>query len=168
MKGINEMPVPSSIAVAAVSYNQNADFLKKNVAGLSDEEWISRPTGSANHLLWIVGHICWARSALLKRMGEEWSKPWFSLFVRGAKLDESAAYPTPAEAMAAWDESSARLNAAMESVSEELLAAPSTQGPPSADGRVSGVVNFLAYHETYHVGQASYLRSCLGYPGVMG
>jgi uncharacterized damage-inducible protein DinB len=70
--------------------------------------------------------------------------------------------------MAAWNESSARLNAAMESVSEEALAAPATSGPPSADGKVSGIVNFFAYHETYHIGQASYLRGWLGHPGVMG
>jgi uncharacterized damage-inducible protein DinB len=161
------MPVPGSIAIAAVSFNQNADFLKMILEGLSDEEWVRRPSG-ANHLLWIVGHVCWARGTVLNRLGEDWSKPWFSHFGRGAKLDESAAYPTPKEAMLAWDESSVRLNAAMESVSEDVLAAPSTQGPPSADGKVSGVVNFLAYHETYHLGQVSYLRSWLGHPGVMG
>ena len=161
------MPIPGSIAVSAINYNMNADFLKKNVEGLTDEEWLRRP-GGANHLLWIVGHVCWTRGMLLKRLGDDWSKPWFAHFARGAKLDESAAYPTPEEAKLALDESSERLNAAMESVSEEALAAPSTQGPPSADGKVSGVVNFLALHETYHIGQISYLRSWLGHPGVMG
>jgi len=56
----------------------------------------------------------------------------------------------------------------MDSVPAEVLAAAATNGPPSADGKVSGIVNFLAYHETYHVGQASYLRGWLGHPGVMG
>jgi uncharacterized damage-inducible protein DinB len=161
------MPIPGSIAVSAVNYNMNADFLKKNVEGLTDEEWLRRPA-AANHLLWIVGHVCWTRSMLLKRLGDDWSKPWFSHFARGAKLDESAAYPTPEEVRLTLDESTERLKAAMESVSEEALATPSTQGPPSADGKVSGVVNFLAFHETYHVGQASYLRSWLGHAGVMG
>lgn len=164
----SQMPVPSSIAVAAVSFNQNADFLKKNLDGLTDEEWVRCPDGCKNHILWIVGHVTWARSALLKRLGEDWSKPWLSLFGRGAKLDESPTYPTPEEAMLAWNESCERLNAAMESVSTEVLDAPSIQGPRSADGKVSGFVNFLAYHETYHIGQASYLRGWLGHSGVMG
>jgi uncharacterized damage-inducible protein DinB len=167
-KGIIQMPIPSSIAIAAVSFKYNADFLKKNVDGLTDEEWVRCPEGCANHVLWIVGHVTWARSALLKRLGEDWSKPWMSVFGRGAKSDGPPAYPSPEETMLAWAESCARLSAAMESVSEEALAAPSIQGPPSADGKVSGVVNFLAYHETYHIGQASYLRSWLGHPGVMG
>ncbi|MGA2890874.1 MAG: DinB family protein [Terracidiphilus sp.] len=162
------MPVPTSIAIAAVSFNQNSDFLKKGVEGLTADEWVRRPSSSVNHLLWIVGHVCWARSAVLKRLGEDWSKPWMPLFSRGAKLDESAKYPTPEEAMLTWDESGAHLNHAMESVSPEILAVAATQGPPSADGKVSGVVNFLAYHETYHIGQAAYLRCWLGHPGTMG
>jgi hypothetical protein len=162
------MAIPDSIAIAAISFNQNANFLKKNVEGLTGDEWLRRPGDSANHALWIVGHVAWARSMLLKRLGEDWSKPWFSLCGRGAKCEDSVGYPTPEEAMLVWDESCARLNGAMESVSAELLATPVTQGPPSADGKLSGVVNFLAYHETYHVGQLAYVRSLLGRPGVMG
>ena len=39
---------------------------------------------------------------------------------------------------------------------------------PDADGKLCGTVNFMALHETYHVGQAAYVRSWLGKPGVMG
>jgi uncharacterized damage-inducible protein DinB len=162
------MSIPGSISIAALSFNQNDNFLRKNLEGLTDEEWTRKPEGCANDLLWIVGHVTWARSSLLKRLGEDWSKPWFAFFGRGAKPGDSVVYPTPEEAKLAWDESTTRVHAAMESVSEEALAAPATNGPPSADGKVSGIVNFLAYHETYHIGQASYLRTWLGHPGVMG
>jgi hypothetical protein len=56
----------------------------------------------------------------------------------------------------------------MEAASEETLNVPVTQGPPTADGKLSGVVHFLAFHETYHVGQAAYVRSWLGHSGIMG
>jgi uncharacterized damage-inducible protein DinB len=161
------MPVPASIAIAAVNFHQNDTFLRKNLEGLADEEWLRRPGGSANHLMWIVGHLSWARSALLKRLGHDWSHPSLALSARGAKPEPSA-WPTPQEALAVWSDSCARVAAALESVTEEALAVPSTQGPPSHDGKVSGVVNFLAYHETYHLGQISYIRSWLGHPGVMG
>jgi hypothetical protein len=68
----------------------------------------------------------------------------------------------------AWCEVSGELDAALNSVSEEVLAQPAKNGPPSADGKESGIVNFLAIHETYHVGQASYLRAWLGHKGLMG
>lgn len=162
------MAVPDSIAVAAEIFKQNTHFLRKNVEGLSDEEWVRRPLGSGNHVLWIVGHVALSRGLTLKRLGDDWGKPWMSLFGRGLPCDDSAAYPTPEEAMLAWNESSAHMKAAMESASAELLATPSTQGPPSADGKVSGVVNFMAYHETYHVGQLAYLRGLFGHKGAMG
>jgi uncharacterized damage-inducible protein DinB len=162
------MPVPASIANAAVSFDYNASFLKKNLEGLTDEEWLRRPTDSVNHILWIVGHLCCVRSYLLQQLGEDWSKPWLALYGRGKKLDGAAPQPSPQEAMLAWNESCERLSAAMQSVSAETLAAPITNGPPSTDGKLSGVVNFLAYHETYHLGQASYIRGWLGHAGVMG
>lgn len=34
-------------------------------------------------------------------------------------------------------------------------------------GGASGIVNLLAIHETYHLGQASYLRSLLGKKGLI-
>jgi hypothetical protein len=46
------MPVPGSIAAAAVSFKYNADFLKKNLEGLTDEEWVRRPDGCCqSHLV---------------------------------------------------------------------------------------------------------------------
>ena len=41
-------------------------------------------------------------------------------------------------------------------------------GPPSPDGKVSGMIRFLVYHETYHVAQAANLRCWLGHKKMMG
>jgi uncharacterized damage-inducible protein DinB len=160
------MPLSNRITVAAQSFNQNASFLKQAVDGLSDKEWVRRPNEHCNHLLWIVGHVTWARSALLGRLGAPWTMPWIPLYSRGAKCVDSPDCPSPSEAMQAWDESCDRLGAAMEAVSEEKL--DEANGRPSSDGKVSGLVNFLALHETYHVGQAVYIRSFLGHGGPMG
>ena len=67
-----------------------------------------------------------------------------------------------------WAETSKLLATALDTVSEEAMAQPSVKGPPSADGKISGVINFLAIHETYHIGQASYLRGWLGHKGPDG
>ena len=53
------------------------------------------PNEKTNHIAWIVGHVIWARKQLLGRLGTEWSQPWLDLFARGAKCDDSAAYPSP-------------------------------------------------------------------------
>jgi hypothetical protein len=162
------MPVSSRIAIAAQSFNQNDSFLKKTIDGLTEEEWLRRPCDHVNHMLWIVGHMAWARTMLLPRLNAPWTTPWMKLYARGSKCVDSPQCPNPQEAWQAWEETCARLNTAMEAASDELLNTPATQGPPSADGKLSGIVHFLAFHETYHVGQASYVRSWLGHSGFMG
>jgi uncharacterized damage-inducible protein DinB len=162
------MPVSSRIALAAQNFSQNASFLKQTTRDLSEEEWLRRPCEHTNHMLWIVGHVAWARTKLLAQLGTTWTTPWMTLYARGTKCIDLPECPSPKDALRAWEETCIRLTAAMEAASEELLDTPATQGPPSADGKLSGIVHFLAFHETYHVGQAAYVRSWLGHPGVMG
>jgi uncharacterized damage-inducible protein DinB len=162
------MPIPSQIASAAVDYQLNTEQLNKCIEGLTAEEWLRQPNDHSNHILWIVGHVIWARARALKFLGTEWSKPWFPLFARGAKLVTAADYPPPEEFAAAWRELTAAFNAGLEAVTEETLSKPGPERPPSADGKVSGVVYFFARHETYHIGQLAYLRCWLGHEGVAG
>jgi len=162
------MPVPAVIAAAAQNYRFNSDFLTKMVSDIPPEEWQRHPDGKCNHIAWIVGHVIWTRKALLGRLGTEWSQPWLDLFARGAKCEDGGAYPSPDAMMDAWREVSGLLAGALESISEEFLSQPVTNGPPSPDGKISGVVSFLATHETYHVGQISYVRGWLGHKGLMG
>jgi uncharacterized damage-inducible protein DinB len=162
------MPVPGVIQGAAQSYRYNDKFLADCVNGLSAEEWHRRPSDCSNPMAWIVGHLLWARKSLLGRLGAEWSAPWLGLYGRCAKAGDGVQPPSTDDLMAAWTEVSGILKTALENVPEEALSEPASQGPPSADGKVSGIVNFLAYHETYHVGQAAYLRCWLGHKGVMG
>jgi uncharacterized damage-inducible protein DinB len=163
------MPVPAAIAHAAEEFRYNNNFTANFVKDLSPEEWFTRPEGSANHVAWIVGHIIWARTAVLSRLGAQWSAPWLGLFARGQKVDDTAAYPSPDALMAAWHEVSSALSGALEGASDELVDGPAPQpGPPSADGKLSGTIRFLSWHESYHVGQISYVRGLLGRKGVMG
>ena len=162
------MPVPSVIATAADNYRFNSDFLVKMVSDLSPEEWLRRPGENQNHIAWIVGHVVWTRKHLLNRLGTEWSQPWLDSFARGAKCADDAAYPSSDALLDAWREVSGVLAHALDNASEEALSKPASKGPPSLDGKESGIVSFLAVHETYHIGQASYLRSWLGHKGLMG
>jgi len=162
------MPTPAVIAAAQENYRFNSDFLAKLLADVSPEEWLRRPNEKTNHIAWIVGHMIWTRKALLGILGTEWSRPWLDLFARGAKCDDGAAYPSPDALKDAWREVSGILAGALESASEGSLAQPAPQGPPSPDGKISGVVNFLAIHESYHGGQISYLRGLLGHKGLTG
>jgi uncharacterized damage-inducible protein DinB len=148
--------IPAVVASAAENYRFNSRFLKQTVSDLSPEEWFKRPGDTTNHITWIVGHMALCRSRVLPFIGAGWTQPALEIFGRGAKLHEDSAYPSPESLLSLWSEAGHAMAAAFESVPEDLLAQPATKGPPSLDGKVSGIVNFMAIHETYHLGQASY------------
>jgi uncharacterized damage-inducible protein DinB len=162
------MPVPAVIAAAQDNYRFNSRMLKQTVSDLSPEEWLKRPGDGVNHIAWIVGHMALGRSRILHYMGAEWAQPALEVFGRGKKLLEDSAYPLPEWLLCTWSEAGHALAAAFENVSDDFLARPAPEGPPSLDGKISGIVNFMAIHETYHLGQASYLRGWLGHKGLMG
>jgi len=162
------MPIPAVIATAAENYRFNSDALVNTVRELSPEDWLVRPGGKGNPIAWIVGHVTWTRGRLLGRIGVTWSQPWLDLCARGSKVEQTTQYPAPETLLDAWREVSGILGDALENVSEDALAQPVTQGPPSSDGKVSGVVNFLAIHETQHLGQIVYLRSWIRNQEPMG
>ncbi len=162
------MPIPTVVATAAENYRFNSRFLKQTVSDLSPEEWLKRPDERLNHMAWIVGHMALGRGRVLHFMGSGWAQPALEIFGRGKKLLEDSAYQLPESLLGTWSESGHALAAAFETVPEDLLVQPAPEGPPSLDGKISGIVNFMAIHETYHLGQASYLRGWLGHKGLMG
>jgi uncharacterized damage-inducible protein DinB len=163
------MPVPAAIAHAAEEFRYNNNFTANFVKDLSHEDWLKQPQGATNHIAWIVGHIIWARTAVIARLGAKWSAPWLGMFARGEKIDGTAPYPSPEVLMAAWQEVATALESALENASDDLVNQPAAKpGPPSADGKMSGTIRFLSWHETYHVGQISYVRCLLGHKSLMG
>jgi len=162
------MPVPIAIAGAAGEFVHNTGFLNKVVTDLTPAQWLGRPSVHSNHITWIVGHVIWARQGLINRVGGKWSCPGIEVFARSSKLDVSFSYPSSDALLALWRDSAVALDAALSNLTPEALAAPAPPGPPSPDGKVSGFIGVLAWHETYHLGQIAYLRSWLGHTGIFG
>src|ERR1035438_503230 len=107
------MPVPAVIAGAAGEFFQNTGALQKAVADLTPDQWLIRPGDHSNHVTWIVGHVLWARQALINRVGGNWSCPGLEPFARSAKLDATASYPAPEALLALWRNSGAALDATL-------------------------------------------------------
>ena len=117
--------------------------------------------------MWVAGHLVVHRAAALKYLGGEWQTSWSELFKRGAQRTDDDQYPPIDEIKSAWQEVSEKLFSLL-SNPEEDVSKTALPGPPSFDGKVSGQVAFLAFHETYHVGQVSYLKKWLGFGQTVG
>ena len=149
-------------------FKANTDIVKKALDEVPPERWFLKPGNDSNHLMWVAGHLVVHRGAVLKSLGADWDASWSSLFRRGAKLTADEEYPSIHEIKSAWEVVSKKLFASLNDAPSERLSQPAPSGPPSFDGKVSGLVAFLAFHETYHVGQVSYLRKWLGYGQSVG
>jgi hypothetical protein len=160
------MAIPQSVAPAAAAFAFNAHMLDKGFKNVTEAQWLELPDGAQNSLLWIVGHMIWARSSTIRFLGSTWTRPWLGQFARAAKPEEGQVPPTVSEMINAWQDSQRSLADAFENASEEKLAEavppPPNTLPPSFDGKISGVVTFLSHHEWYHLGQVAYVKRCLG------
>ena len=149
-------------------FKTNTDLMNKAITEVSPDRWFAKPGDESNHLMWVLGHVLWSRSNILKLLNEPCEIPSASLFSRGAQLAEEKDYPSVEEMREAWHEVSTKLSAALANASGETLSRAALPGPPSFNGKLSGTVAFLAFHETYHVGQVSYLKKWLGYGQTVG
>jgi uncharacterized damage-inducible protein DinB len=127
-----------------------------------------QPSNHSNHLTWIAGHAVVHRALVANVLGSPWSAPWEKWFARRAKLVSPEQHPDPSELQRAWREVSEKLNSTLPNASAETLGKPVPQGSPSLDGTVGGSIALLCLHETFHVGQLSYLSKWLGYGQAVG
>jgi uncharacterized damage-inducible protein DinB len=158
----------TGIANVAGMFKANTEIVGKAIADVQPEHWFRKPGEDSNHLMWVLGHLVVHRGRTLNVLGADWDSPWASLFARGAERVDDAEYPSIEEMRAAWKQVSDELTAALREAPADVLTKDAPKGPPSFDGKVSGTVAFLAFHDTYHAGQISYLRKWLGYGQTVG
>ena len=158
----------SDFSNIAGMFKVNTDIVNKAIADVSPEHWFQKPGDDSNHLMFVLGHIVVHRGKTLKTLGVDWDSPWAKLFARGAARVADAEYPSVDEMRAAWYQVSDELAATLKEPNANLLATDAPKGPPTFNGKISGTVAFYAFHDTYHVGQVSYLRKWLGYGQTVG
>ena len=144
-------------------FKANTAIVNKAIGNIGNDDWFRAPGDDSNHLLWLMGHIVVHRGRALNILGGNWETSWSPLFARGAERMADAKYPSAEEIQAAWTQVSEQLTAALRDPAAEKLTQEAPKGPPSFDGKISGNVAFLAFHDAYHVGQVSFLRKWLGY-----
>jgi uncharacterized damage-inducible protein DinB len=164
----NQTHLNTDFSLITSMFQVNAQAFEKAIAGIPDDRWLVQPSHNSNHLTWVAGHIVVMRAIVPRILGLSWSAPWEHLFLRGAQMVPEEQYPAPPEIQRAWREVSDTLSAALANLSAETLVRPMPKESRSLDGKVSGSIAMLSVHETYHVGQACYLRKWLGYGRAMG
>jgi uncharacterized damage-inducible protein DinB len=157
----------ASIQSAHAQMMINERLLKRGLADLAIEHMVHRPVDRGNSIHWIVGHITRSRFNFAKALGIEIENPLGESFVRGTPALDDDEYPDMKEVIAAWEMATEKLMARMESITEAELKAAASFQLPTPDQTLVGLATFIAFHETYHVGQISFVKKLFGLDGLV-
>jgi uncharacterized damage-inducible protein DinB len=157
-------PVAAPIAMI---FSFNEPFVYQALDGLTDDELWRAPSDSNNSMLWVAGHVVQTRAMLLGFLGDPVETGWGKLFDRGAALAVRTQYPSRDDIERVMRSVSPRLNAKLASLADDVLNRPATMQVPGTK-TVADELAFFALHDSYHIGQLSYIRKSLGYPGLAG
>ena len=142
-------------------FEHNLDALERNLEGLSGADFLVRVSEDGSHLNWLIGHVLHARVRLLCDLGG-FAHPDEALletaYGRGSRASNAEAFPTST----LRDALRTNQIALVTTLDEADLTQP---GPRS--GTLADRAAFIAWHETYHVGQSGLLRRLAGKMGAI-
>jgi uncharacterized damage-inducible protein DinB len=141
------------------------DFFMDLVTGdLSNEQAVRRLRAAEGpSISWVVGHLLNGRSELLKLLDPAAENPFAQRFDRLVAATDGADYPDITELRASWREISQRVFDVLGAVGDEQLVSPMAQvGKPHEEQNLLGVIVYVVWHETYHMGQIGTIRTQLG------
>lgn len=143
-------------------YERTHWVIVKQTDGLTHSDSLLQMRFRGNCLNWVLGHIIAYRDKVLEVLGETpiFTESEMSLYQRGAApiMDGKSAVPLE-KLLKALDESQERIMAALNEVTPDRLDAKADEGN---ERTVRDRIEFLQWHETYHVGQLEILRQLAG------
>ncbi len=155
------------ILPATTLFHFNSEMLSLGLSDLSREHAGRRlKNGDGSSIAYLVGHVTSSRFGLLKSLGAAAENPYAELYGAGVGSKDAAAYPPIAELRARWDEVAQTLHTALDAVTDENAVTADEGGFPISDQTLRGRLTFVAWHESYHIGQIGVLRTEMGYPSM--
>jgi uncharacterized damage-inducible protein DinB len=154
------------LSALAMILDLNTDLLLNCLEGLSDSEAQQRLTGGGNSIAFLAGHLTDSRHFLASRLGHPRPNPLARYLADAKSIDEIRSWATLDQVRSAWNGISDHVQAVLESLTDEDLQKPGFQGFAVPDTSAIGMISFLAQHDSYHVGQAAFVRRQLGKPAM--
>jgi uncharacterized damage-inducible protein DinB len=148
----------------AEAFARNVRVIKMQVNGLTHADSLLQPPVRGNCLNWVLGHIAMHRDLILEALGEEkiLSQAAAARYGSGSEpiLGEGEGILPLETLLAALDQGQERIAAVLRQGDAETLAREIPFGERSVTAAQHAF--FLYFHDTYHVGQAEFLRQLAG------
>ena len=157
-----------TLAHIAGMYQINQSLVDKSLGLVEKSALDARPMDKANSYSFILGHITGARYEVAELLGVKEDFPYARLYNRGVEPRDPSEYPSVDKLKKHFDDISSKINARLPEITEGDLKKPAPWQPPNMENTVGGVIAFLQFHETYHVGQLAYLQRLHGGEQLVG
>ncbi len=154
------------VAPLAAVFDLNTRLFLNTLNGLDEVQGAVRPNQHTNSVVFIGGHVVEARAWMGRLLGLDTPAPFGGGLEHLTSIDAVETFPTLAEIRAAWQATSDRISARLDTITATELAAESSQRFPGVPATLLGSMAFLVQHESYHVGQLAFLRKYLGLPSM--
>jgi uncharacterized damage-inducible protein DinB len=150
----------------ATIFDLNTDLLLNTLDGLTESESHQRLAGGGNSIAFLAAHGTDTRHFLASRLGHPLPNPLSRYLADAKSIDEIRAWATLDQVRSAWLSISRHLQTTFESLTPDELARPNVHRFPIPDKTALGLIAFLAQHDSYHLGQAAFIRRQLGKPAM--
>jgi uncharacterized damage-inducible protein DinB len=144
---------------------RNLGVIKRNLAGMTEAQSLIPFTEGGSNFNWLLHHVIIYRDVMLRTLGQDgmWPEETRQAYGKGSSTITTEQAKPLAELLTALEAGHERLEQALSSVTEEQW---DTLRP---DGRSNGeLIEFLIWHETYHMGQGSFYRRLAGLDSAIG
>ena len=156
----------SRVAPLAGIFELNTDLLLNCLDGLSQDEAQRRLDGGGNSIIFLAAHLADTRHFLLGRLGHPLTNPLSRYLADAQSIEDIGEWPTLDEVRRAWVAVSGHLAEALGDLEGGTLERTGAHRFPVGDSTPLGMLTFLAQHDSYHVGQAAFIRRQLGRPAM--
>ncbi|MEM6457060.1 MAG: DinB family protein [Acidobacteriota bacterium] len=147
----------------------NTRVLPMALEDFSPADAVRRSGGDqGNSPIFLAAHLTTVRYNILAMAGQPEENPWWERFGATAVCTDGADYPSVAEVVDAWKAISDKLHAAFDGFddAQAMQALSEDNRLPAVERTQRGAFGFMAWHETYHIGQIAMLRTAYGLPGL--
>lgn len=145
--------------------------VNRNADGIAHDESLAAPGLGGNCFNWILGHLVWANTLVLRVVNEQGplSDEELKPYARGSEELHDAARAIPLEKLlAAWNETCTRIEAGLPKFTPEFLESQAPFSPRNKDDETVGsLLTALMFHQAYHAGQLGLCRRAIGKVGVI-
>jgi uncharacterized damage-inducible protein DinB len=155
-------PTVTPLADMAQCFGVHGPVLKKLTGAFDEADWLYRPQADRSHAYWILGHITAYRYALAKAVGADLDgQDLMEQFGKGSSPSESITV-TVDELFEHFDRAGAAFAEGLTKMTDEALLADCGRTFPQGSNTIGGQIQFMNFHEAYHLGQISMIAYARG------